>query len=114
MDTVKGRVVFFGMKATRALQRYAERQVEKWIEREQTLLFLPKAAIFTVQVERSNEFPHYECAIEVKIGAREWRSIEGGRTLQDALKTALTQLKATQLVSFSKVSLWQNDQNIVA
>jgi len=115
MNLFNGRVEFFGMKPTRSLQRHVERQIEKWIERQQTLLFFPKTGNFSVQIERATECPKYECAIEVRIGTREWRSYEEGRTLQDALMATLKHLKISQVLSISKNRKQQpEDRSIVA
>ena len=116
MTTINGRVQFSGMRPTRSLQRDVERQIEKWIEREQSLLFLPRTGSFVAHIERTSEFPYYECALEIAIGAREWRSFEGGRTLHDALKSALRHLKTFNIVPFSPVPIshQRDNQNIVA
>jgi hypothetical protein len=69
-----GTVEFLGMKPARSLFRFVERQVEKWIERERSLLFLPRVAHYNVQVEKTAEHPLYQCAMRITIGSREWRS----------------------------------------
>lgn len=114
MNDVKGNTQFFGMKPTRSLQRYVERQIEKWIERQQTLLFFPKSGSYEVQIERTSEFPYYECALEVRLGGREWRGRDSGRTLHDALNGALRRLQTFNIYPFTPPILRKDDQHIVA
>lgn len=90
----KEHIRFVGMKPTRSLLRFVERQVKKWISREQGLLFLPKSADYKVRVEREENYPYYQCDVEVCIGSRRWHSFECGRTLHDALTHALRRMKS--------------------
>ncbi|MGE4232643.1 MAG: hypothetical protein AB7F43_04865 [Bacteriovoracia bacterium] len=89
----KEKIQFVGIKPTRSLFRYVELQVEKWISRERSLLFLPKSADYKVRVERDKAYPHYQCNVEVRIGSKRWHSFECGRTLHDTLNHALRHMR---------------------
>lgn len=96
MENTNLSVQFFGMKPTRTLVRYVERQVEKWVEREQFAGSSPRDAKIHVLIEREETDSHYFCSIEVKRGLDQWRSYEGDRSLHDALKNALRNLKPSK------------------
>jgi hypothetical protein len=71
------------------MQRFVKRQVEKWIARDQSLLFLP----------RDRQGPFYACEVQIKIGSREWESHEYGRSLQDALTQSLAHMRYVHAVA---------------
>ncbi len=115
MENGKRTVQFFGMKPTRTLLRYVERQVEKWIEREQRSAVPPEDPEFHVQIEREESGAYYYCAIEIKIRSDEWRSYESDRSLHDALKNALRDLKpARDFALVGRRSKNQFENHIVA
>ncbi len=96
MESMSSSVQFFGMKPTRTLVRYVERQVEKWVEREQFSGSSPRDAKVHVLIEREETGSFYYCSIEVSQGSDRWRSYESDRSLHDALKSALRNLKPSK------------------
>lgn len=99
MEDKSKQVVVYGVKPHRVLLRSIERQVEKWIEREQSLLFLPKHAEYRVEVEKEDTDPFFGCSLKIRIGSREWRSHEGGKTIQEAVSQALKRLRSPSELS---------------
>ncbi len=81
-----------GLRISRALARVVARQVEKWISREQSLLFLPKSATYRVHLARESG-ECVSCRIEVRIGRREWSGLEEGRSVQEAVLNTLRHLR---------------------
>ncbi len=82
-----------GMNLSRTAFRAIKRQVEQWIAREQTLLFLPKDAQYAVEIEGSARREEFNCVIQVRIGSREWKARQIGRTVKDAVEHSLSNLK---------------------
>lgn len=100
MEDRKNGIVIRGIKAHRALVRSIECQIEKWIEREQDLQFLPRHREYKVEVDREDEQPFFHCSIKIRIGSREWRSYEGGKTIQESVSQALRHLRNPSTLSF--------------
>jgi hypothetical protein len=71
--------------------------VEKWIERERTLLFLSKYTSYSIHIDKESR-NYFTCHIEIRIGAREWSGIDEGRSVQDAVLNALRSLKPKERI----------------
>lgn len=99
MEDNQNRIVIRGLKAHRSLVRSIECQVEKWIERERSLLFLSKQSEYRVEVDKEDEHPFFHCSIRIRIGSREWRSREGGKTIQESVGQALRHLRSPSTLS---------------
>ncbi|MGE4108426.1 MAG: hypothetical protein AB7F66_14565 [Bacteriovoracia bacterium] len=106
MDDKNKRIQIIGTKATRSFQRFIERQVEKWISRNQTSLPPPRPSNYRVTVEREDEHPYYHCDIEVRIANKYWRGFEGGRNIQEALAHALRHMKLTSEISPEPIEIF--------
>jgi hypothetical protein len=97
MSKQGGQIILLGMKPTKAFERFVEKQVEKWISREQSLLFLPKESTYEVTFEREVDPPSADCHLRVQIGAKIWESYDTGKTAQEALLKALQGLRPSCL-----------------
>lgn len=86
-------IQFIGMKPTRTLLRYVKRQLEKWLDREFSGVLRDGNFEYSVQIEREETGSYYYCAISLKMNFKEWRSYGSERTLHEALKLALRDLK---------------------
>ena len=93
MSQEGSQIVFLGMKATKALERFVQKQMEKWINREQSLLFLPEESSYEVTLERETDPPTSDCHLRVQIGTKMWESYDRGKTVQDALLKAIPGLR---------------------
>ena len=89
----ENKIVFVGMKPTKTLERFVQKQIEKWINREQSLLFLPKKSFYEVTLEREIDPPSADCHLRIQIGTKIWESYDTGKTLQDALLKAIQDLR---------------------
>lgn len=92
--TQKGILEIFGIKPTLELLVHISGVVERWIEREQSLMFLPKTSNYFVHLERQSFSNHFFCYVEVKIGTHQWRHQISEATVQGALKATLKGLNA--------------------
>lgn len=88
-QTQKGTIEIFGIKPTLELLVHISGAAEKWIEREQCLMFLPKISDYFVHIERQSFSHHFLCYIQVKIGARKWQHQTSEATVQEAIKKAI-------------------------
>lgn len=93
MESQNGTVTLSGFKLNRSILRHLEKRIEQWVEREQSLLFLPKVWNYSVQIDRGYTQPFYSCWMKICIGSREWKSHESGHTLEDVLLRALNHLR---------------------
>jgi hypothetical protein len=80
MSKEASQIIFLGLKPTKALESFVQKQIEKWINREQSLLFLPKESSYEVTLER-------------EIGNKIWESYDTGKTVEDALLKAIQGLR---------------------
>lgn len=85
----KGIFEIFGIKPTLELLVHMSGAVEKWIGREQCLMFLPKTFQYFVHLERQSFTKNYLCYVRVKIGTHQWQHQTSEATVFEALKAAL-------------------------
>lgn len=94
MENKKGTLEFFGIKPTLELLENMSLAVEKWIEREQCLMFLPKTSNYFVHIERLSFSKNFLCYIQVKIGSRKWQYQTCEAIVSEAMKKTLKGLNA--------------------
>lgn len=92
-DSRKKKVSFVGSNASRTALRAIKRKIEQWIAREQTLLFLPKDAQYSVEIKSGDGEEKFDCAIRVRIGSRQWAGQNIGRTVHEAVEHSLAHLR---------------------
>lgn len=97
MEDARKEITFSGMRPSRTFTKLIERHVEKWIERERTLLFLSKQTSYCVHVDKESRH-YFTCHIEIRIGAREWSGLDEGRSLIEAVLNALKHLKPKERI----------------
>lgn len=85
----KGTIEIFGIKPTLELLVHISGMIEKWIEREQSLMFLPKISTYFVHLERQSFSRHFLCYFQVKIGSRQWQHQTSETSVPDALNATL-------------------------
>jgi hypothetical protein len=93
MSKEASQIIFLGLKPTKALESFVQKQIEKWINREQSLLFLPKESSYEVTLEREIDPPSSDCHLRVQIGNKIWESYDTGKTVEDALLKAIQGLR---------------------
>ena len=93
MGYARNQIVFYGMKSSKSLQRSIEKQVEKWISREHSLLSLPKDSWYRVRIEKELNFPIVNCQLRIQMGSRTVESQETGKNVQEALLLAIRRLR---------------------
>ncbi len=64
MEDTKSRITFSGVNPPHAISKIIERHVEKWVNREQSLLLLPKRVLYSVHIDRE-DYRFYTCHIEI-------------------------------------------------
>lgn len=103
MNDSKNRITVRGLNPHRSLLRSIECQTEKWIARwqAQNAKQVP-AADYQIRVERAEVEPHarpaiFYCSLWVRIGTREWRALESGKTIQQAVDHALKRLRSPRV-----------------
>lgn len=101
MEGIKGRIRVFGTKPSKALMRFMKRQLEKWVEREQTLLFLPKDFSYEIKIDREPEESFFSCQISIRVGSREWTAYDGGKSIQVAFIRAYHHIRSTNDLRFA-------------
>jgi hypothetical protein len=92
MEDTKNRITFTGVNPPHATQKFIERHILKWINREQSLLYPAKQASYTAHIDRE-EYRYYTCHIEIQIGAQEWSGLEEGRSIHEAVLNTIKRLK---------------------
>lgn len=92
MEDVHRIITTSGIKASHPALRIVERHVEKWILREQSLLFLPKKAAYSAHLSKEDDH-YFTCHIEIRIGSQEWSGLDEGRSIQESVLNALRRLK---------------------
>lgn len=102
MSEAKMRLNVYDMKPSKSLQRMVQKQVEKWIAREQSLLFLPKECSYDVTIDREPHLSLTTCELRVHIGSKIWESHEVGKTAEHALIGAIQRLRPSQLIAFAQ------------
>lgn len=103
MEDTKSEITFTGVNPPHATSKIIERHVQKWIDREQSLLFLPKRASFTVHIDRE-DYRFYICQIEVQVGSREWSGLEEGRSIHEAVLNTLKHMKPKEPIGLNRPS----------
>lgn len=96
------KINFIGIKESKSIARLIEQQIEKWIVREQTLMFFPNQSEYTVWIERDPTLPHIWVTLKIMIGSRTWKSHQQGQTLQEAFDHAIERLRTTEHWGFSE------------
>jgi len=87
-------VALHGVVPSRHTLRAVKRQVEQWIAREQSLLFLPKKdSQYSVEIESDSRGEDFNCAIQVRIGSRLWAARHMGHSVKEAVEQSLADLK---------------------
>lgn len=99
-----------GVRTTKPLLRFISRQVERWIERQQSLLFLSRDSSYTVSIDREVSEPYFSCQLEVKIGSRKWVSAQSGKSIQMALSMAIKHLHLDVQYVDGSVSGWTHSR----
>ena len=96
MEQDNNLIQFYGIKPTKALLGFVKKKVEKWIAREQSLLFLPKVSNYSVNIERDvdSRDPFYSCHIRVTIGTRVFESRHSAEAAQEAVLQALRSMRS--------------------
>lgn len=103
MEDLKSKITFSGVNPPHATSKIIERQIQKWIDREQSLLFLPKRASYTAHIDRE-DYRFYTCHIEIQIGSREWSGIEEGRSIHEAVQNTLKYMKLKERIEIRRPS----------
>jgi hypothetical protein len=92
-----------GIKRTRPTLSCIRHQVEKWIEREQSLLFLPKLSQYDVTLTHDPDSMTYTCQIQVTIGSKKWFGVDTAKSLQESIARALRHMVADPLIRLPRV-----------
>lgn len=95
-------ISFTGVRVSRSNINIIKYHVEKWIQRQQTLMFRPKQTSYSVHVTKESDV-YYSCHIEIRIGARHWSGIGEGRSIQDSVLNSLRSLKPKELLGIYDV-----------
>lgn len=103
MEDLKSKITFSGVNPPDSTSKIVEHQIQKWIEREQSLLFLPKRASYTAHIERE-DYRFYTCHIEIQIGSREWSGLEEGRSIHEAVQNTLKYMKLKERIEVRRPS----------
>lgn len=82
------RITANGFKVPRTLMRTIKRHVRKWIDREASVLFLPKNAEYSVHLEQQGAH-RTRCQVQILIGSRKFQGTSEGHSAQDAVIDAL-------------------------
>lgn len=89
--TGNGQITFYGIKATRPVQRFVSGQVRKWIHKQ------PFAQEFAdtnyrVTLDRAMDQHYFRCDLEISMGDHIWEGHEEGSTLEEALSHSIKKL----------------------
>jgi len=88
----KNTITFYGIRATRAMEREIERRLDKWICNEQGWLRGGNPWTYSIEIERDGSPHFYHCYLRI-IGEEEWSSHGTGKTLHDAITDALKSIR---------------------
>lgn len=93
-DNISGKLSFDGIEPSNICKKIVERQIEKWIRHEQSLLFSSKKhlAFYTAHICRE-DYRYYTCHLEIDIGRREFTGLGEGRSIHEAVSNTLKHLK---------------------
>jgi hypothetical protein len=97
MEDTKSRVTFSGVNPPHTTPKIIKRHVEKWVNRERSLRFLPKRVSYSVHIDRE-DYRFYTCHIEIQIGSKEWSGLEEGRSILEAVLNTLKHMKPKDLM----------------
>lgn len=110
MESAKNQITFAGMKPSRTFTKLIARSVEKWIQRERSLLLFPNPARYHAHIDKEDRH-YFTCHIEIQIGAKEWSGLDEGRSVLEATLNALKRLRPKNLVelygpTYSPAQVW--------
>lgn len=93
-NIICGKLSFDGVDPSNISKKVIERQIEKWIRYQQSLLFLSKNALafYTTQICRE-DYRYYTCHLEIDVGRQELSGFGEGRSIHEAVSNTLKHLK---------------------
>jgi hypothetical protein len=103
----KGKIDLFGIDPNPQLLESVGKQVESWISKKCTILYLPRDAEYRVIIDREDGRNIFGCQINIRIGQSEWVGYETGGTLQSSLTLALRTMQGTVL-PFPRIPMQPN------
>ena len=95
-------IELIGIKKTRPTLSCIRHLTERWIERQQSLLFFPSTSSYQVTIARIRDAPIYTCEIRITVGNAHWGGCESGKTLQDSVERTLRHLHRDGWLDLSK------------
>ena len=95
-------IELIGIKKTRPILSCVRHHVEKWIERQQSLLFYPNRSFYRVVITHEKDSPIFTCELQVNIGHIRWTGCESGKTIQDSLGRTLAHLRSNPPPGFTR------------
>ena len=93
MEDKTNTIELIGIKKTRPVLSCVRHHIERWVERQQTLLFYPKSSSYRVTITHEPDAPVFTCEVQINIGSTRWTGCESGKTLQGSVELTLTHLR---------------------
>lgn len=85
-----------GLKRNRFVGQFIKQQIEKWIDRKRSLLFLPKSTLYSAHLDWDEEANLYSFNIKIQIGSQVWENRTCDRSSQNAVLIGLKGLRPKQ------------------
>jgi hypothetical protein len=105
---IRKSVTFSGMRGSRRYTKFAQRHIEKWIERKEAFLPLSKKTSYFVHIDKESK-NYFTCQIELRIGPEQWSGIDEGRSVEEAIRNALQSLKRKERAEVDLPSFLPNE-----
>jgi hypothetical protein len=88
----ENKIRLMGIRPHKALQCFIEKQIDKWVARERTLMFLPKESDYNVLFRKDGE-RFYLCQVQLRIGTKYWEGVASDKSLHKAFMQAIKHMK---------------------
>ena len=82
MEDKTNTIELIGIKKTRPVLSCVRHHIERWVERQQTLLFYPKSSSYRVTITHEPDAPVFTCEVQINIGSTRWTGCESGKADQ--------------------------------
>lgn len=95
-QTISGNVILHKISGSRALRRFVEKCVARWIESVETLRGVSPRHTphYQVVLRREGEGHLVDCRVEVRYGQWTWRGFDYGLGPQQAIRRCLSAMSA--------------------
>ena len=105
--TVSGNVICHDITGSRAMRRYVEKYVSKWVQSLQAMMGLPldRPPRYRVDFMREGEGHFVNCRVEVQFGQQVWRGYDYGSGSQQAVLHCLEHMRQSMALPMTSAPL---------